>query len=108
MRLVGNRVDAMNLSSFRASLSDARPAERLPPPLRALWHLGRNEWQRAHAVVQEEDDAGSAWVHAHLHRVEGDLSNARYWYSRAGKSLPAVSTDEEWGELVASLLAASE
>jgi hypothetical protein len=68
----------MDLDAFRRSLGNASPPAGLSPPLRALWHLGRKEWDAAHAIVQDEDDDDSAWVHAHLHRVEGDLSNARY------------------------------
>lgn len=94
----------MNLNSFRQSLSDVQPPEHVPAALRALWHLGRNEWECAHAIVQDVEGADSAWVHAHLHRVEGDLSNAQYWYSRAGKTAHSGTTDAEWSELAAALL----
>jgi hypothetical protein len=96
----------MGLEEFRRTLADPQAPPALPAPLRALWHLARNEWDQAHAVVQELDDRDSARVHAHLHRVEGDLSNARYWYARAKQPAHAGSLDAEWGELVSALLAA--
>lgn len=94
----------MDLDALRGSLGDAAPPDGLSPALRALWHLGRKEWDAAHAAVQSEDDRDSAWVHAHLHRVEGDLSNARYWYRRAGRAESRGSLDDEWQEIVAALL----
>jgi hypothetical protein len=97
----------MDLEAFRRTLADTHPPA-LPAPLRALWHLGRSEWDSAHAIVQEEEDRDSAWVHAHLHRVEGDLSNARYWYARARRPAHAGTLEAEWRELVSALLAKSE
>jgi hypothetical protein len=73
-------------ADFEASLAAEAPPPGLARPLRALWHAARGEWDRAHAVAQEDEaDPACAWVHAHLHRVEGDLANARYWYRRAGR-----------------------
>jgi membrane associated rhomboid family serine protease len=95
---------AMDIETLRRSLGDPSPPPDLSPALRALWHLGRNEWDAAHAVVQDAQDAASAWVHAHLHRVEGDLSNARYWYARAQQPESTASLDEEWQTIVAALL----
>jgi hypothetical protein len=95
----------MDLEAFRRSLTDAQPPS-LTAPLRALWHLGRNEWDAAHGIVQDESDRDSQWVHAHLHRVEGDLSNARYWYARVGQPPHTGAVDAEWRELVTAQLAA--
>lgn len=89
------------IASFRDT--DTEPPE-LGPALRALWWDGKGDWNRAHAAAQEGDGEDCAWVHAYLHRKEGDLPNARYWYSRAGKPAPAGSLDEEWANLVGSLL----
>jgi len=61
----------------------------MQPPLKALWHDAKDEWDQAHNIVQQEDDAASAWVHAYLHRKEGDDGNAGYWYRRAKRPLPA-------------------
>ena len=72
--------------------------------LRALWHVGRDQWDRAHDLIQAHDDKTSCWIHAHLHRIEGDLSNAAYWYSRAGRGVPKSDLQAEWEEIVASLL----
>ena len=72
-------------------------------PLAALWHDSRNEWDRAHAAVQDDDSPAAAWVHAYLHRKEGDLSNARYWYARAGKREFTGPLDDEWASLVQAL-----
>ena len=94
----------MDLETFRSTLSEA-PPPGLPPALRALWHLGRNEWDAAHAIVQEQPDRECELVHAHLHRVEGDLSNARYWYARAGAKPYTGALDDEWRELVSVQLA---
>ncbi|MEO8631449.1 MAG: hypothetical protein ABI612_25640, partial [Betaproteobacteria bacterium] len=62
------------------------------------------DWKRAHEIVQEESDVDSAWVHAYLHRQEGDLSNAGYWYRRAGKSKHAGSLDDELRAIAVALL----
>ena len=61
------------------------------------------DWDRAHRIVQEINTAGAAWIHAYLHRVEGDLGNAAYWYRRAGKPECTTSLEEEWKELVQML-----
>lgn len=72
-------------NDFESSLEATTPPADATPPLRALWHGLRGDWQAAHEIVQAEDDLDSAWVHAWLHRVEGDLANAGYWYGRAGR-----------------------
>jgi len=87
---------------------DLRSSETEPhglaAPLVALWHMARGSWDKAHATVMDDDSAEAAWVHAYLHRVEGDESNAGYWYRRAGKPHAKVSHDEEWGEIAGALL----
>jgi hypothetical protein len=82
----------------------AVPPAKASAPLTALWHLARGDWHKAHAVVQDDDGRESAWVHAHLHRVEGDESNAGYWYARAGKPHAKTSHAEEWNEIAAALM----
>jgi hypothetical protein len=77
--------------------------EGLPPLLAAMWWDGRGEWERAHGLAQVVDTAEGAWVHAYLHRKEGDLGNADYWYRRAGRRRPADPLDAEWGAIVAAL-----
>ena len=85
---------------------EAEPPAGLATPLRALWWAARGDWHRAHEVAQEGEDRDSAWAHAWLHRQEGDLANADYWYRRAGRSRPGVTLEEEWRAIAAALLAA--
>lgn len=95
----------MNAQGFRASLEQAAPPTGLGVPLEALWWAGKGEWHRSHDLLQDQDDAnGSAWVHAWLHREEGDLPNARYWYGRANKPPSDASLPDEWDEIAAGLL----
>ena len=81
------------MTTFRQSLSKRGPLKEYAPALQALWWAEKDDWNAAHAIVMAHEDADCAWVHAHLHRVEGDLPNARYWYREAGKS-PATGTPE--------------
>ena len=93
------------LARFTESLAVASPPPDLPPALLALWHAGRDEWDRAHELAQaHEGTAACDWVHAHLHRVEGDLGNAGYWYRRAGRPIAQGDTQAEWRAIVAALL----
>jgi hypothetical protein len=94
----------VNVAEFKASLSGAAPAPSLDAPLAALWWAAKGEWDEAHKIVQDEASADSAWVHAYLHRVEGDLGNAGYWYGRAGKPAAAGSLETEWEGIASALL----
>lgn len=85
------------------ALKDLATAEGLPAPLAALWWDARGDWQRAHEAAQSVDTAEAAWVHAYLHRKEGDLSNADYWYRRAGRRRAQTSLEAEWAEIAAAL-----
>ena len=93
------------MADFYASLSDDMPAPGLQPALIALWWAAKGNWEGAHNIVQVESDAGSAWVHAYLHRVEGDLPNAGYWYRSAGQPVARGALDQEWAAIAAALLA---
>jgi hypothetical protein len=75
----------------------------MTPALRGLWHDHGGDWDAAHRAVQEASDPDSAWVHAYLHRKEGDLWNAGYWYSRAGRSAACGELAEEWEQMLAAL-----
>jgi hypothetical protein len=94
------------MTDFKASLSEAASAPEFNPPLAALWWAGKGNWDQAHRIVQDESDRDSAWVHAYLHRVEGDLGNAGYWYRQAGKPVATGPLQAEWERMVSELLAA--
>ncbi len=94
----------MNLQQFRTSLSAATCPESLSPALLALWTEGRGDWDSAHRVVQADGGSDAAWVHAYLHRREGDSGNAAYWYGRAGRPVCRDDLDTEWAAIVGSLL----
>ncbi len=91
-------------ASLKASLANARPADGLTPPLAALWWAAKGDWDAAHKIVQDESDASSAWVHAYLHRVEGDLSNAGYWYRQAGQRIANDTLEAEWERIASALI----
>jgi hypothetical protein len=92
------------LSEFKASLKLAQPDSPFSAQLTSLWYDGKGDWDKAHAQVDHLEDKASAWVHAYLHRKEGDIGNADYWYRKAGKTRPDVSLAEEWEGLVAEFL----
>ena len=93
----------MTLDAFLESLSTAEPPA-LPPPARALWIDAKGDWNGAHKCVDDKSDPDSMWVHAYLHRKEGDASNAGYWYRRAGRPPHAGALVDEWREIAAALL----
>jgi hypothetical protein len=86
------------------STSQDLPPAGLNAPLRGLWHAARGEWDRAHEIVQDDDSADAAWVHAHLHRIEGDLDNAGYWYGQARRPVSRLSLEEERAAIARELL----
>lgn len=94
----------MDTTLFKDSLKQDQPPIGLTVQLEALWYDGKGDWERAHDLVNDLDDKQSAHVHAYLHRKEGDLWNADYWYRRAGRQRPALTLDEEWATLVNLLL----
>ena len=96
----------MEFAAFKSSLTAARPPRGLPPPLRALWWAAHDNWTKAHEVAQAQDDKPCAWVHAYLHRVEGDAGNAAYWYRRAGRPAAKGPLPAEWEAIARALLGA--
>lgn len=94
----------MTLTDFKSTLSAPMPPAGLSAVLTALWHDARGDWDAAHRVAQDIDGPDGAWIHAYLHRKEGDLSNADYWYKRAGSTRPDCLLQVEWQSLVDSLL----
>lgn len=98
----------MSPAELRASATSApQPPAGLAPAVEALWWDAKGDWHRAHEAAQADDSRDCAWVHALLHRKEGDLGNAGYWYARAGRRTPAsgVGLEEEWTQIAAALLA---
>jgi hypothetical protein len=93
----------MTFDEFKASLNQTTPPADLNPLLLALWQDAQGNWDMAHRLTQAVDDADGAWVHAYLHRKEGDLANAGYWYSRARQPFFQHSLKQEW-EVIASAL----
>lgn len=93
----------MNFDEFQQTIDESEMPSGLSNPLVALWHDARGDWKKAHDFAQRDNDSESAWVHAYLHRKEGDLMNANYWYVRAGRTLPEMRLEEEWKEIARAL-----
>jgi hypothetical protein len=93
----------MDLTDFRASLAAAAPPASLSLPLQALWWDAKGDWAKAHECAQADPSPTAAAVHAYLHRKEPDLSNARYWYNRAGRAPVTGTLDDEWEVLATQL-----
>ena len=94
----------MDIGAFKSSLTGDAPPEGTHRALQALWHEAKGDWAKAHRLAQAQKDDVGAWVHAYLHRVEGDDSNAGYWYRRAGQPQSSAPLDEEWEAIVSALL----
>jgi hypothetical protein len=94
----------VNMADFRASVAGAAPAPSVAPPLMALWWAAKGDWDAAHRLVQDESTRDAAWVHAYLHRVEGDLGNAGYWYRQAGQPVAQDALDAEWERIASALI----
>ena len=97
----------MTYEEFQQSIArDAAPAAGLSLALQGLWHDARGDWNGAHNCAQDDHSRDGSWVHAYLHRKEGDIGNAGYWYSRAGRKMPAQSVrlEAEWEEIARALV----
>jgi hypothetical protein len=95
----------MTFDAFRDSLRAKAPPDDLDAPLRAMWYAANGDWSTGHGLAQAENGAAAARVHAYLHRVEGDLANAGYWYRRAGQPVCTQALPDEWTAIVRALLA---
>jgi hypothetical protein len=91
-------------AALAASVSRAHPPADLASTVEALWWAAKGDWDKAHKIVQDDESRGAAWVHAYLHRVEGDLPNARYWYRAASTPVADGALDDEWKAIAAELL----
>jgi hypothetical protein len=94
----------MQFDEFSKSIAGANPPETLSQYALSLWYDAKGDWEAAHTTIQDIEDKTAAWIHAYLHRKEGDAGNAGYWYSRAGKKMPAYSLEKEWEEIVNAVL----
>lgn len=94
----------MTLEQFKSSLHLDNPSDELSPLLKALWWDAKGNWDKAHDIADGAPFANAEWVHAYLHRKEGDQWNANYWYRRAGRTMPNLSLDEEWEGIVEALM----
>jgi len=93
----------MTYDAFVKSIQNQEPTGSTPY-LNALWHEKKGDWNKAHEIVQDLHSWEAAWIHAYLHRVEGDPGNAGYWYRKANKPVPKISLEDEWEELVTYFL----
>lgn len=94
----------MTLTEFKSTLNLSAPPAQLHKVLQALWYDAKGDWNNAHNVAQDVDSEEGSWVHAYLHRKEGDLFNASYWYNRAGRRKSSLPPEGEWEEIVTELL----
>lgn len=98
----------MNYDEFKKSLSAQNPPEESSPLIESLWYDAQGDWKTAHYIAQGIVSEEAAWIHAYLHRKDGDITNAAYWYNRAKKKIPDGSFEEEWEGIVKSLLKNSD
>ena len=94
----------MQFEAFLQSISASTPLPDSSVYLQSMWYDAKGDWYEAHSLVDHMHDVTACWVHAYLHRKEGDIANADYWYRCAGKTRPALSLQEEWEIIVKALL----
>jgi hypothetical protein len=98
----------MTITEFRASLKNDNPPGGINPLLQSLWFDGKGQWQVAHEIAQEIHSNDGSWIHAYLHRKEGDSGNAAYWYHMANQPYPSVALEREWEQLAEHFLIAAD
>ena len=96
----------MTIREFKASLALAAAPKGISNLLEAMWHDGKGDWERSHNIAQDIHSKEGSWIHAYLHRKEGDEGNAAYWYARAGRKMPVISLKDEWEVICEELLKA--
>ena len=94
----------MTFNEFLSTVAGAKPPSNIAETLVSLWWDKKGDWDKAHSIAQQIPTVQGSAVHAYLHREEGVLWNADYWYSRAGKQRPAIALEEEWRLLVEEML----
>lgn len=98
----------MKFEEFKESMSRDVPPADITSSLAALWYAGKGDWKQAHTIAQDIPTREGSWVHAYLHRLEGDVSNANYWYNRAGRSMPVSTLEHEWEAIVKTMLSSAK
>ena len=94
----------MTFEEFNNSLSASQPPSGISELLKALWYDGKGDWETSHNIAQDIHSREGSWIHAYLHRKEGDNGNAAYWYHRAGKPVPGSTLEKEWEQISRALL----
>jgi hypothetical protein len=94
----------MFMDAFIKSLESDQPSSTLSVYLKALWYDAKGNWEQAHQLVQDIETGKASWIHAYLHREEGDITNADYWYKKAGKKRPDITLKQEWENIVNAFL----
>ena len=97
----------MDITGFRQSLNNSAPPDGLGAALEGLWWDAKGDWTRAHESAQRDEGPDGSWVHGYLHRKQGDLSNAKYWYRRADRAAAYGDFEKEWEAIAVSLLRAA-
>jgi hypothetical protein len=98
---------SLDFAAFKASLGAAKPPGGLSGALQALWWEAKGDWDKAHECAQADEGKAGDWVHAYLHRKEGDKDNAGYWYKRVGQPFCKTTLPEEWAAIAEALLASN-
>ena len=104
MRAIFYFVTTMTLAEFKESLLLGQPPNGISNLLEAMWFDGKGDWEMSHTIAQEVHSKDGSWIHAYLHRKEGDEGNAAYWYARAGRAMPSTSVQDEWDEITHEFL----
>jgi hypothetical protein len=94
----------MTYEQFCSSLKQGSPPADVSVYLQSLWYDAKGDWDQSHELIQHLNDKTAAWIHAYLHRKEGDTFNANYWYNRAARRMPGYSLEKEWEEITNELL----
>ena len=94
----------MTFDQFKQSLSKSSPPSDISKYLESLWYDAKGNWEQSHTIIQDINDNTASWIHAYLHRKEGDIWNADYWYNRAGKTRPAITLEAEWEDIVKQMI----
>jgi hypothetical protein len=94
----------MDFETFKESLASERAPSTLSVYAKAMWYDGKEDWEKAHHLIQDLTDKTAAWIHAYLHRKEEDIANADYWYRRANRKRPDITLEKEWEEIVKEIL----